>query len=133
MRATIKEPRGRSVSSHYAPEKTRPLTENLFPLLSIRQPNSQEDTSDWLLTDNVASWPGSPADRGWRYLKVALERYDGPETDHRYSKAALEAVLAHDRSSFPPPWLVHILEVSFRLFVPFSAFGLSLYFAKVCL
>ncbi|KAL4082055.1 nucleoporin Nup120/160-domain-containing protein [Scleroderma yunnanense] len=70
----------------------------------------QEDTSDWLLTDNVASWPGSPADRGWRYLKVALERHDGPETNHRYSKATLEAVLAYDKSSFPPPWLVHILE-----------------------
>ncbi|KAG6329594.1 hypothetical protein ID866_9496 [Astraeus odoratus] len=73
---------------------------------------AQEDTSDWLLTDNVASWPGSPADRGWRYLKMALEQYDGPETDFAYSKATLEAILAHDRTSSPPPWLVHILEVS---------------------
>ncbi|KIJ70406.1 hypothetical protein HYDPIDRAFT_122186 [Hydnomerulius pinastri MD-312] len=70
----------------------------------------QEDTSDWLLTDNVSSWPGSPADRGWRYLKVALERHDGAEMDYRYSKAALEAILSHDRSSPPPPWLIHTLE-----------------------
>ncbi|KAI5985367.1 hypothetical protein EDD15DRAFT_2390179 [Pisolithus albus] len=64
-----------------------------------------EDASDWLLTDNAASWPGSPADRGWRYLKLALERHDGPETDYRYSKATLEAIFAHDRSFSPPPWL----------------------------
>ncbi|KAF9246881.1 nucleoporin Nup120/160-domain-containing protein [Melanogaster broomeanus] len=70
----------------------------------------QEDTSDWLLTDNVSSWPGSPADRGWRYLKLALERHDGPDTDYRYSKATLEAMLSHDRSSPPPPWLIQTLE-----------------------
>ncbi|KIL00449.1 hypothetical protein PAXRUDRAFT_821638 [Paxillus rubicundulus Ve08.2h10] len=70
----------------------------------------QEDTSDWLLTDNVSSWPGSPADRGWRYLKLALERHDGPDTDYRYSKAVLEAILSHDISSPPPPWLIHTLE-----------------------
>ncbi|KAF9224346.1 hypothetical protein BS17DRAFT_808097 [Gyrodon lividus] len=77
-----------------------------------RSPNAvlQEDTSDWLLTDNVSSWPGSPADRGWRYLKLALERHDGPDTDYRYSKAALEAILSHDISSPPPPWLIHTLE-----------------------
>ncbi|KAI6004184.1 nucleoporin Nup120/160-domain-containing protein [Pisolithus albus] len=69
-----------------------------------------EDASDWLLTDNAASWPGSPADRGWRYLKLALERHDGPETDYRYSKATLEAIFAHDRSFSPPPWLVRVLE-----------------------
>ncbi|KAI5985403.1 nucleoporin Nup120/160-domain-containing protein [Pisolithus albus] len=68
--------------------------------------------SDWLLTDKAASWPGSPADRGWRYLKLALERHDGPETDYRYSKATLEAIFAHDRSFSPPPWLVRVLEVS---------------------
>ncbi|KAF8845600.1 hypothetical protein BDN67DRAFT_993287 [Paxillus ammoniavirescens] len=70
----------------------------------------QEDTSDWLLTDNVSSWPGSPADRGWRYLKLALERHDGSDTDYRYSKAVLEAILSHDISSPPPPWLIHTLE-----------------------
>ncbi|KAG0698850.1 nucleoporin Nup120/160-domain-containing protein [Suillus ampliporus] len=70
----------------------------------------QEDTSDWLLTDNVSSWPGSPADRGWRYLRVALERHDSAETDYKYSKTALETILSSDRSSPPPPWLVHSLE-----------------------
>lgn len=70
----------------------------------------QEETSDWLLTDNSASWPGSPANRGWRYLKMSLERHDGLETDYKYSKATLEAILAHDRSLSPPPWLLHVLE-----------------------
>lgn len=70
----------------------------------------QEDTSDWLLTDNVSSWPGSPADRGWRYLRVALERHDSVETDYKYSKTAFETILSSDRSSPPPPWLVHSLE-----------------------
>ncbi|KAG1847541.1 nucleoporin Nup120/160-domain-containing protein [Suillus subalutaceus] len=70
----------------------------------------QEDTSDWLLTDNVSSWPGSPADRGWRYLRVALERHDSTQTDYKYSKTAFETILSSDRSSPPPPWLVHSLE-----------------------
>jgi nuclear pore complex protein Nup160 len=70
----------------------------------------QEDTSDWLLTDNVSSWPGSPADRGWRYLRVALERHDSAQTDYKYSKTAFETILSSDRSSLPPPWLVHSLE-----------------------
>ncbi|KAI5982289.1 nucleoporin Nup120/160-domain-containing protein [Pisolithus marmoratus] len=90
----------------------------LFVMLAVqcmrlsRNPDAifQEDASDWLLTDNAASWPGSPADRGWRYLKMALERHDGPEMDYRYSKATLEAILAHDSSLSPPPWLVHLLE-----------------------
>ena len=70
-----------------------------------------EDTSDWLLTDKVSSWPGTPTDRGWRYLRQALESHDGPETDFRYSKVTLETILEYDRSSPPPPWLVHTLEV----------------------
>ncbi|KAG6378387.1 hypothetical protein JVT61DRAFT_12642 [Boletus reticuloceps] len=69
-----------------------------------------QDTADWLLTDNISSWPGTPADRGWRYLKLALERHDGPDTDFRYSKAVLEAILSHERASPPPPWLIHTLE-----------------------
>ncbi|KAH7888083.1 nucleoporin Nup120/160-domain-containing protein [Phlebopus sp. FC_14] len=70
----------------------------------------QEDTSDWLLTDNVSSWPGTPAERGWRYLKIALERHDSMETDYRYTKATLEAILSYDRATPPPPWLIHSLE-----------------------
>ncbi|CCM04030.1 uncharacterized protein FIBRA_06187 [Fibroporia radiculosa] len=69
-----------------------------------------EDTSDWLLTDKVSSWPGTPVNRGWRYLRQSLERHDGAETDYKYSKIALETILGFDRSSPPPPWLIQSLE-----------------------
>ncbi|KAF7301595.1 hypothetical protein MIND_00725000 [Mycena indigotica] len=70
----------------------------------------QEDNSDWLLTDKVSSWPGSPADRGWRYLRQVLERYDGPDTDYRYTKITLETLLGTQRTTPPPLWLIHSLE-----------------------
>ncbi|KAJ7067941.1 nucleoporin Nup120/160-domain-containing protein [Mycena amicta] len=70
----------------------------------------QEDNSDWLLTDKVSSWPGSPADRGWRYLRQSLERHDGPSTDYRYSKITLETLLGLQRPTRPPLWLIHSLE-----------------------
>ncbi|KZT74501.1 hypothetical protein DAEQUDRAFT_195531 [Daedalea quercina L-15889] len=70
-----------------------------------------EDSSDWLLTDKVSSWPGTPIDRGWRYLRQALERHDGPDTDFKYNKVTLETILEYDRASPPPPWLVHTLEI----------------------
>lgn len=74
---------------------------------------SREETpSDWLLTDKVSSWPGTAADRGWRYLRQALERHDSPQTGYSYSKVTLETILGFDRSTHPPPWLIHILEVS---------------------
>ncbi|KAF5357582.1 hypothetical protein D9758_007452 [Tetrapyrgos nigripes] len=69
----------------------------------------QEDTSDWLLTDKVSSWPGSPADRGWRYLRQSLKRHDSAETDYKYTKIALETVLSYQNSP-PPPWLLQTLE-----------------------
>ncbi|KAJ7762811.1 nucleoporin Nup120/160-domain-containing protein [Mycena maculata] len=77
-----------------------------------RNPDSviQEDNSDWLLTDKVSSWPGSPADRGWRYLRQSLERHDGPDTDYKYTKITLETILSLQRTSPPPPWLIHSLE-----------------------
>nr|GAT46227.1 predicted protein [Mycena chlorophos] len=77
-----------------------------------RDPNAvmQEDTSDWLLTDKVSSWPGSPADRGWRYLRQALERHDGPSTDYRYTKITLETLLSVQRATPPPRWLISSLE-----------------------
>ncbi len=71
-----------------------------------------EDTSDWLLTDKISSWPGTPAEKGWRYLRQSLERHDGPQTDYRYTKVALETIMSFDRTSAPPPWLIHTLEVS---------------------
>lgn len=69
-------------------------------------------SSDWLLTDKVSSWPGTPADRGWRYLRESLERYDSPETDYSYSQAVLETLLSSDSSSPPPPWLLQAVNVS---------------------
>ncbi|KAF8897169.1 nucleoporin Nup120/160-domain-containing protein [Infundibulicybe gibba] len=76
-----------------------------------RNPDSvMGDTSDWLLTDKVSSWPGSTAERGWRYLRQSLERYDSAETDCRYTKVVLETIMDFDRSSSPPPWLIKTLE-----------------------
>ncbi|KAG6885255.1 hypothetical protein C0993_004112 [Termitomyces sp. T159_Od127] len=69
-----------------------------------------EDTSDWLLNDDLASWSGTPVERGWRYLRQALQQHDSAETDYRYSKATLETILGADRKSSPPPWLINILE-----------------------
>ncbi|KAH6915289.1 nucleoporin Nup120/160-domain-containing protein [Coprinopsis sp. MPI-PUGE-AT-0042] len=66
--------------------------------------------SDWLLTDNASTWSGSPADRGWKFLRQALNRYDNATTDYRYTKAVMETVLSVDRNTPPPPWLVQTLE-----------------------
>lgn len=101
MHEAVAKPRRSSVGD--------PCQANPFPMLT---PTYRQDTADWLLTDNVSSWPGTPADRGWRYLKLALERHDGPDTDYRYNKAVLEAILSHDRALPPPPWLIQTLEVS---------------------
>jgi len=75
---------------------------------------SQEDTFDWLLTDQASSWPGTPVDRGWRYLRQSLQRHDNADTDYKYTKAALETMLSADRSS-PPPWVTQILQVRYDL------------------
>jgi hypothetical protein len=101
MHEAVAKPRWSSVGD--------PRRANPFPMLT---PTYRQDTADWLLTDNVSSWPGTPADRGWRYLKLALERHDGLDTDYRYNKAVLEAILSHDRALPPPPWLIQTLEVS---------------------
>ncbi len=71
--------------------------------------------ADWLLTDKVSSWPGRPAERGWRYLRQALEQYDTAETDFKYSKAVFETLLSHVSLSPPPTWLTQTLEVSFLI------------------
>lgn len=78
----------------------------------LSPPNrSSEDSSDWLLTDKVSSWPGTAADRAWRYLRQALERHDGSQSSFSYSKITLETILSFDRSSQSPPWLISLLEV----------------------
>jgi len=69
-----------------------------------------EDTTDWLLTDKVTSWVGTPSDRGWRYLRQSLVRHDGPDTGLRYSKVVFETITGLERASTPPPWLIHRLE-----------------------
>jgi hypothetical protein len=70
------------------------------------------DTSDWLLTDSSTSWPGTFPERGWRFLRTALARHDGPATDFRYHKATFETLLSYDRFSPPPQWLMHTLEIN---------------------
>lgn len=70
-----------------------------------------EVAADWLLTDKVSSWPGKPAERGWRYLRQSLKQYDTVVTDFKYSQAAFETLLSHDSSSPPPTWLAQLLEV----------------------
>ena len=70
-----------------------------------------DETIDWLLTDKLSSWTGTPADRGWRYLRQALERYDGPASNYAYTKAAFDTILGFGRSSTPPPWLIQSLQV----------------------
>lgn len=78
----------------------------------------QETSSSWLLTDKVSSWPGTPSDRAWRYLRQSLERHDSAETDYSYAKVVFETIMARQKSP-PPPWLVQLLEVlvSFVLFL----------------
>jgi nuclear pore complex protein Nup160 len=71
-----------------------------------------EDTTDWLLTDNVTSWAGTPSDRGWRYLRQSLERHDGSDTDLRYSKVVFETITGLESAATPPPWLITRLEVN---------------------
>jgi len=92
-----------------------------------RSPDSviQEDTSDWLLTDKVSSWPGTHADRGWRYLRLSLERHDSADTDYKYNKVTLETILAFDQSTLPPPWLLQSLaehhpEYLIRIFLQYD-------------
>lgn len=92
------------VRSHLI-ELSWPLLMNLFRPMD----------SDWLLTDSSITWSGSTADRAWRFLRQSLERHDGAETDHRYTKACLETIISLDRSSPPPPWLLQIIQVSVSL------------------
>lgn len=37
--------------------------------------------------------------------------YDSAETDYKYTKIALEAILAHDRKRSCPPWIIDALQV----------------------
>ncbi|TDL29800.1 hypothetical protein BD410DRAFT_817789 [Rickenella mellea] len=79
-------------------------------LTAAPDPSLLEIAADWLLTDKVSSWPGTTAERGWRYLRQSLERHDSAETDFRYSKAVFETLLSYERGRDAPPWLVASLE-----------------------
>ncbi|KIY45981.1 hypothetical protein FISHEDRAFT_76214 [Fistulina hepatica ATCC 64428] len=68
------------------------------------------ETADWLLTDVVSSWPGSPAEKAWRYLRQTLERNDSAETDFKYTQVVMEALLSMGGASATPPWLIRSLE-----------------------
>ena len=71
--------------------------------------------SDWLLTDKVASWSGTTAERGWRYLRESLERYDSQKLDYKYSKAVLDTLLLHDMQKSIPTWILQRIQVRFLL------------------
>lgn len=71
----------------------------------------EEDTSGWLLTDRMSTWPGTPAERGWRYLRQALEQNDCSTTERKYAKVVFDTILSHDDKAVPPLWLTSLLEV----------------------
>jgi len=47
------------------------------------------DTTDWLFTDKVTSWAGTPSDHGWRYLWQSLKCHD------RRGSFPLQSMLLH--------------------------------------
>jgi nuclear pore complex protein Nup160 len=70
----------------------------------------QEDTFPWLFEGKASAWSGSLAERGWKYLRQALDLHDSTETDYKYTKAAIESILEHDRKRPLPPWIVCALD-----------------------
>jgi nuclear pore complex protein Nup160 len=81
-----------------------------FPLNFVFR--TEMAASDWLLTDKVASWPGTSAERGWRYLRQSLERYDNDKSEYKYSKAVLDTLLLHDMHKSIPTWVLQRIQVS---------------------
>lgn len=84
----------------------------------------QEDSFPWLFEGKASAWPGSLAERGWKYLRQALDLHDSAETDYKYTKAAIETILEQDRKRPLPPWIVCALDVSSLL--PFRQQALML-------
>lgn len=72
--------------------------------------SSAEGETTWLHSEKVSSWPGSPVERGWRYLRTSLEQYDNPSNDYAYCKAVSEKILEFDRSKSLPSWLISLLQ-----------------------
>ncbi|GJJ16272.1 hypothetical protein Clacol_010568 [Clathrus columnatus] len=84
-----------------------------------------EDGTTWLHSEKVSSWPGSPIERGWRYLRTALEQYDSSNNEYAYRKAVSERILEFDRSNSLPSWLVLFFqdnqpEFLIRMFLRFE-------------
>jgi nuclear pore complex protein Nup160 len=80
---------------------------------SLGMPESFDNVS-WLLSSPlVSSLDGPIAGRASQYLKIMLERHDGPETFHRYRQAVLEKLLEADRRVPLPTWLIDFFAVSF--------------------
>jgi hypothetical protein len=67
---------------------------------------------DWLLSDDIEPGSGTLAQRGWRYVELALQRHDIQESNYPYHKAVLEGVLEFDRCDCVPSWLSKFFEVS---------------------
>jgi len=70
----------------------------------------QDDTSEWLHSEHVASWPGTVVERGWRYLRTTLERHDTLDNDYVYRKAVVEKMLEFDRANALPSWMVRFFQ-----------------------
>ncbi|KAH8835198.1 hypothetical protein DL96DRAFT_1573284 [Flagelloscypha sp. PMI_526] len=64
----------------------------------------------WLLSSDIRSWPGSPAEKGWRYLRQSLQQYDSAENEYGYTKAVIETMLSHSVDTSPQSWLTELVE-----------------------
>jgi len=83
------------------------------PSLLPRGRSESYDELDWLLSSPiVSSLDGPIAGRATQYLKIMLERHDGPETFYRYRAAVLEKLLESDRRLPLPTWLIDFFAVS---------------------
>lgn len=78
--------------------------------LATQEASVNIEMYNWLLTDDIESWSGSHAQRGWRYLQLSLERHDDAKTDYSYRKAVFDTVLEMDRLDAVPSWLVKFFE-----------------------
>ncbi|KIJ26033.1 hypothetical protein M422DRAFT_236708 [Sphaerobolus stellatus SS14] len=70
----------------------------------------QDPSSEWLHSERVSSWPGTPIERGWRYLRISLEQHDTAAKDYAYRKAVVEKMLEFDRDGALPSWLVKFFQ-----------------------
>ena len=83
-------------------------------LISFQQTyifDSGDGEVDWLLTDELSSWPGTIAERAWRFLRKALEQHDKPDSEWPYRKAVFEAIIELNRIDCLPTWLIQFFEV----------------------